>query len=134
MKGLQEIIKNIDRIEKDLEKQEVIALKKEAFRIMADSLEHYAPQDEGDLIKSSFINEPTKENGELTIQFGYGKGKAEEYAVALHEHPSRSSPPTWKGKELTFGKPGTGEKYLERPLFKAVDGMTGRLSNDIKIK
>lgn len=134
MKGLNEILKNLERIEKELEQKQMIAVKKEALRIMGDSLEHYAPQDEGDLIKSSFIDEPIKENGEINIRFGYGKGKAEEYAVALHEHPSESSPPTWEGKNLTFTKSGTGPKYLERPLMKAIDGLAERLAKDIKVK
>lgn len=134
MKGLQGILKNIEKVQKDLERQQMKALKNESNRIMKDSKEHYAPEDEGDLISEGAVSEPMKNaDGSISIKMGYGGPKSKDYAVALHEHPSASSPPTWKGKALTFTKPGTGEKYLERPFFKAVDGMAERLASDIKI-
>ncbi len=135
MKGLQDLFKTLDKIEKDLERQQMQALKNEANRIKLDSNEHYAPQDEGDLIAESYVSEPVKDNnGNISIEIGYGGPKSNPYAVALHEHPSKSSPPTWNGKKLTFTKPGTGPKYLELPLFKAIDGMSKRLASDIKIE
>lgn len=135
MSGLQNILKNIERIEKDLERQQMQALKNEAERIKLDSNEHYAPQDEGDLIAESYVSKPVKDNERtISIEIGYGGPKSNPYSVALHEHPSASSPPTWNGKELKFTKPGTGPKYLERPLFKAVDGMIDRFAADIKIE
>lgn len=133
MKGLQEILRNLDKVERDLEKKQVHALKNEANRIMADSKEHYAPEDEGDLIEEGAVSEPVKTSNGFEIAMSYGGPKSKDYAVPLHEHPSRSSPPTWKGLALEFTKPGTGEKYLERPLMKAIDGMVERLAADIKL-
>lgn len=110
------------------------ALKNEANRIMTDSKENYAPEDEGDLIAESKVGEPFKTNEGISIEMGYGGEKSSPYALALHEHPSKSSPPTWNGKKLEFTKAGTGPKYLELPTFKAVDGMVDRLAADIKIE
>lgn len=134
MKGLQEILRNLDKIQKDLEKKQLRALKNEAKRIMTDSREHYAPEDRGDLIEEGTVSEPVRTSDGFEIAMSYGGPKSNDYAVALHEHPSRSSPPTWKGVALEFTKPGTGEKYLERPLMKAIDGMVERLAEDIKIE
>jgi hypothetical protein len=134
MNGLKELLKNLDKIEKDLDRQCMQALKNEAKRIMTDSNEHYAPRDKGNLIEESQVLEPVKIGDTFAIEMGYGFGESRDYALPLHEHPSASSPPTWNGVALTFTKPGTGEKYLERPLFKAIDGMVNRLAADIKIE
>lgn len=133
MKGLNEILKNLDKIQKDLEKKQMRALKNECNRIMTDSKENYAPEDRGDLISEGVVSEPIKGDNGIEISMSYGGPKSKDYAVPLHEHPSRSSPPTWNGKQLEFTKAGTGEKYLERPLMKAIDGMIERLAEDMKI-
>lgn len=133
MNGLKGLLQNLEKVEKDLDRQCMQALKNEAKRIMTDSKEHYAPEDRGDLISEGMVYDPVKIGNTFAIEMGYGGPKSRDYAVALHEHPSASSPPTWNGVSLTFTKPGTGEKYLERPLMKAVDGMPERLAKDIKI-
>lgn len=133
MNGLKELLKNLEKVEKDLDRQCMQSLKNEAKRIMTDSNEHYAPEDRGDLIAESVVREPVKIGETFAIEMSYGNGPSRDYAVPLHEHPSASSPPTWEGVALTFTKPGSGEKYLERPLMKAVDGMPERLAKDIKI-
>ena len=131
-KGKGEISKNLLSKVKKLEKQQMQALKIEAEKIMTDSKQNYVPVDKGSLRNSGVVGDPIKEGNEISIHIGYG-GSAAPQATALHEHPSDSSPPTWEGKALTFTKPGTGPKYLEIPLMKAVDGMAERMSERIKL-
>lgn len=66
---------------------------------------------------------------EVSITFG---GAASDYARALHEHPSSSSPPSWKGKTIKFqGGRQRGVKYLERPMRFHSIGMAGRIARGV---
>jgi hypothetical protein len=69
-------------------------------------------------LKQSGTVDPPKMTSEgASLEISYG-GPAAAYATAIHEHPSGSSPPSWGTKKLKFTTPGTGTKYLEKPLFK----------------
>lgn len=133
VKGNDKVKKGLTSLLRDLEKKQLQSIKVEAELIMTDSKANYVPVDKGTLRQSGTIGDPVRKGDEITISMGYG-GAAAAYATALHEHPSESSPPTWEGKALTFTKPGTGPKYLEQPLMKAVDGMAERLASRIKLK
>lgn len=101
---------------------------REAETIMAaaDPLIPVAP-DGGTLKASGYVELPVIEGNEVSVTMGFG-GAASAYALALHEHPSDASPPSWKGKELHFSVEGTGTKYLERPFLAAVgDEMNARV-------
>lgn len=129
-KGVQDLSRNLKSLTRDLEKQQMQALKIEAELIMTDSKGNYSPRDKGHLVGTGTVFDPVKKGDEISISMGYG-GPA---ALPLHEHPSEHSPPTWEGKALTFTKPGTGPKFLELPLMKAVDGMPERIAERIKLK
>ena len=59
-------------------------------------------------------------------------GAAAAYAQAVHEHPSSSSPPSWKGKIIKFrGGRQRGVKYLERPMRFHSIGMAGRIARGV---
>jgi len=109
----------------------VAALTAEAKEILTDSKEHYVPVDEGDLMRSGRV-EKVKRDGKVThVTIKYG-GAGVPHAVAVHEHPSASSPPSWQGKRVRFHPAGRGPKYLERPIRKASSGMLNRLAKRLK--
>lgn len=133
VRGVKEVSKKLKDLTRDLEKQQMRSLKIEAERIMTDSKQNYVPVDKGTLRNTGIVNDPVKNGDEISISMGYG-GQAAPYATSLHEYSSPSNPPTWNGEPLTFTKPGTGPKFLELPLMKAVDGMLERLASRIKFK
>jgi len=85
------------------------------------------PIDTGTLKSSRFTVGPEDTSRGIEVTIGYG-GAAAPYAQAIHEHPSDASPKSWKGKTLNFSRPGTGTKYLERPLNEARKGFTQRVA------
>ena len=97
VKGGDKVKKGLTSTLKDLEKQQLQAIKVEAELIMTDSKQNYVPVDKGTLRQSGTVGDPVRNEDEITISMGYG-GAAAAYATALHEHPSESSPPTWEGK------------------------------------
>lgn len=104
-----------------------------AEEILTTSKRNFAPvaPDGGALRSSGFVRPPTKTPGgliEVAILYG---GTSAPYAVAVHEHPSRFSPPSWKGKTLNFNVGGV--KYLERPLMDAVPTLARDISRTIHL-
>ena len=109
------------------------ALGNEAEDIMAESVNVYAPFDLGTLTgnKSAFVDNPVVKGNKVSVEMGYG-GDAAAYALAIHEHPSRHSPPSWEGKEIHWRRAGSGPKYLEKPVLAAEKGFGRRIGADIE--
>lgn len=106
------------------------ALFQEAQGIMAESKESFVPVDLGTLRVSGKVQKPNIMPVGATVTMGYG-GSAAPYALAIHEHPSDASPPTWGSDDVNFKR--GGPKYLEKPLRNAIPGMLARLRVKIEV-
>lgn len=103
-------------------------LKQEADTIMVSAKESYVPKDLGNLANSGKVANPEIKGSAIQVKLGFGAG-AEEYATAVHEHPSGASPPSWaNGVKFKTG----GPKYLEKPVRLAAAGMGGRIAKKIR--
>lgn len=114
------------------------ALYQEAEQIMGESKERYVPVDDAVLKGSGFVELPAVTATGASVTMGYG-GAASAYALAIHEHLSKHSPPSWvaaeaAGRPVQFHPPDHGPKYLERPLLAALRGMAERLAARIRPK
>jgi len=116
IKGLQQAQKNLRNIAAKFPKKVKKALVKRAELIMTDSKENYCPVEFGTLKNSGHVAvDPDK----IAVTLGYG-GAAEDYAVVQHEN-------------LTF-KHEVGEaKYLEKPLFSAMETFEKDLADDCRV-
>jgi hypothetical protein len=105
--------------------------------IMADSKENYCPvaPDGGVLRSSGHVLPPIRNaEGDLIVTLVYG-GPADAYAIAVHEHLSRSSPYSWRiaeqrgdGVHFNVG----GPKYLELPVIAARDRFTDDIGEHVR--
>jgi hypothetical protein len=75
---------------------------------------------------------PERDGRTVRVRLVYG-GPAAAYALPVHEHPSRSSPPSWRGGGVTFHPAGRGPKYLERPLFEELRTMAQDMAADLAL-
>jgi hypothetical protein len=93
------------------------ALIKEGEMIMEKSQE-LVPVDYGDLKNSGSYYGSEVSKGSVEVRYGYG-GAATSYAVIQHENPEfrHTEGQTWK--------------YLEIPVFEAVQGMGPRLAASV---
>jgi len=107
------------------------ALYRRAEAIMTRSKNEFVPVEFGVLRDSGHVNPPTRERTAVRVTMAYG-GAAAAYAIAVHEHPSRFSPPSWQGVTVHFAS-GRGPKYLERPLFEAVRTLAEDLAADLRV-
>lgn len=112
------------------------ALYQEAEAIMATAKEYYVPVDHGVLRNSGFVKQPQIDGENISVTLGFG-GVAKAYAIAIHEHPSGSSPRSWRiaeaaGRPVNFSPSGAGPKYLERPLLEAAKNLVAHLGDRVR--
>lgn len=100
------------------------AIYTEAQIIMTESKRRcpVAP-DGGTLRASGMVHEPERHGRDISVMMSYGGG-AIDYAIAVHEHLSEHSPPSWveaerSGSGIHWTTPGTGPKFLEGPINEA---------------
>lgn len=110
------------------------ALYIEAEAIMAVS-ETRIQVDSGTARSSKYVAPPETSGTRHRIDMGYG-GAAGAYLLALHEHLSEHSPPSWQAAEASghgvhWSVPGTGPKFLEGPLREAAPYILGNIATRI---
>ncbi len=123
-------------------------LRLQAELIITDAKQNYVPKKLGTLRDSGLVSGPFIDGqgrdalsrftlssggvaGSIEVSMTFG-GAASAYARAIHEHPSSSSPLSWKGKTLKFqGGRQRGVKYLERPMRFHSIGMAGRIARGV---
>ncbi len=110
-------------------------------RVMTRSKDEFVPVDLGTLRKSGRVHPPTWSGSAtvpvLTVVLSYGDD-ASPYALAVHEHLSSHSPPSWKaaeraGNPVQFSPAGHGPKYLERPLNEESGNMLPYLAQEMRL-
>lgn len=95
------------------------ALYRRGEAVATDAKEHYTPIDLGPLKNEIRVFPPERQGNQISVTIAAGTGVSAPYALAVHDHPSKHSPPSWRGTTVQFSPTGTGAKYLERPLLAA---------------
>jgi hypothetical protein len=111
------------------------ALYVEAELIKTRSQKEFVPVDLGPLRSSGHVQPPRRKGREIEVTIAFG-GVSAPYALAIHEHPSQYSPPSWRGKsegEINWSPKGRGPKYLEKPLNEALKDMDARLARRLAL-
>ena len=136
--GADALVKTLAALAKGTPAMAGKALYREAERIMTDSKANYVPvaPDGGKLRASGLVQPQNVTAGGASVTMGYG-GAAAAYALAVHEHLSMHSPPSWimaewQGTGVHWHLPGRGPKYLELPFNAARKGMDTRLAAAIR--
>lgn len=136
LRGTNAMIAKMRRITLAFPLRAQMALLTEGEHIMTDSKRNYVPWDLGALATSGVVLPPVRVGKMITVHLVYGSAAA-AYALAVHEHPSSTSPASWQGKAITWsqkkGGGRRGPKYLERPMKNAQRGMAARIARRIKV-
>lgn len=132
--GTRETLEGIKSLVLERKRQARANLFNKGQDIIDDAKQNYVPVDEGDL----------RDTGKVTGHFG-GNQHGNQYAIslsfgdestpqaiAIHEYPSESNPPSWEGVDVQFKPEGRGHKYLEKPLYKALPNLLDDISEGIK--
>ncbi len=101
----------------------------EAELIMTDAKKHTPTAPDGGTLKSSGQVQPPKiSRNKVEITLGFG-GAASAYALAVHEHPSRHSPPSWDGVTIHWNV--GGPQFLKNAMDKAEAGIGNRVARHL---
>lgn len=131
IRGAASMRRRLEAIGRRFPQQVERALREEAEEVMTKSKEFFVPIDLANLKDTGKVDPVQRRGTELSVKLGYGDTSV-AYALAVHEHPSAHSPPTWEGKTIFEAGPGgRGSKYLERPMMQAIPGMDRRLAGRI---
>lgn len=108
------------------------AMRIEAETIMTTSKRDHVPVDLGTLRGSGRVGKVIKLRKDFSITMSYG-GAASAYALAIHEHLSSHSPPSWKRARVKFNPAGRGPKYLERPIRDAASSFADNVAQRLRV-
>ncbi len=134
--NLERRIKEIDRSTRENLSQTAL---EEAEAIAERSRTEFVPIDSGNLASTIKVISGEVVQGRSSLgQFTEGSAievrviagdDSTPQALAIHEHPSPHSPPSWEGVDVKFNH--GGPKYLEQPLNESIGGMVERMSGKI---
>lgn len=136
VRGVKAVAGRFARLAPETRARIALTLKAAGDSILRNS-RPYVPFENGHLYRSGSVAEPVfvSFNGPISVEISYGQtGPSREYALAVHEHISRFSPPTWLKAEavgggVNFHMPGTGPKYLEIPFKEEAARIVSRFAN-----
>lgn len=131
--GTKKMARKIADIEKQFLPNLANAMLIEAEGISTKSKRDHVPVDLGALRSSIHVTKPIIKRTKprrVTVAIRAG-GAAAPYALAVHNHPGSSDPPSWRGKIVKFNPSGRGPQYLGIPLRNAVRGMAKRIAGRI---
>lgn len=135
--GLNTMRKNLRTLAEKYPDRVAAAIYKEAQIEMTEAKKRtpVAPVDGGTLRASGMVHDPVREGNNISVLLSFG-GAAQEYAIAVHEHLSEHSPPSWIIAEenggIEWNAAGTGPKFLEGPLNESRPYMAARIGKRIK--
>lgn len=130
LRGEQDVRRRLERLMSQFDDAVPGALREEAEQVMTASKRDHVPVDLGTLRSSGHVTPAVRRGKDVEVELVYG-GAAAPYALAVHEHPSEHSPPSWQGKlvgGIDWSPEGRGPKYLEKPLNEAKAGMADRIA------
>lgn len=135
MKGAAQMIAKLKQIAAKFPDHVASAIYLEAQIIMTEAKRRCpVARDGGTLRASGTVGFPVRGPGrKISVEMGFG-GAAEAYAVAVHEHPSDYSPPSWVNHpyDINWTSVGTGPKFLENPINEAFPMLARRVAERVK--
>jgi len=111
IKGLDKAVRRLRALGGNIQKEIAPALFTEMdVEVAGRAKEEFVPVDTGALKGSIHATKPKVRRGSVSVSVVAG-GPAAPYALRVHE---------WLGAGVRWSVPGTGPKYIEKPLLAAI--------------
>ena len=128
--GIDKVSNALRALAKSVPEQAAQALNAVAEETMTDA-KMRTPVDTGNLRRTGKVHQHATPR-RLSAGLSFGT----EYALPVHEHPSKYSPPSWKAAEASgsgvhFSPSGTGPKFLENAIKFTAMFFEERIANYI---
>lgn len=136
VKGGDEMRRRIERLARQIPNEMAAALFQEVL-VEEKEMKRRCPSGPhgGTLRATITTNKPVVSGALISVTVEAG-GPAAPYGIAVHEHLSEHSPPSWKhlgADEIDWNIPGTGPKFMSGPLFESAPFMAARLNKRIDL-
>lgn len=126
--GLNKVLKalevTVDKIDKNARK----ATDENAQNLLSEAIP-LTPFSTGQLRESGKVIKTKDNQNEYMQEVSFGGGQV-NYAAAVHEMPTKRM----KTSTINWSEPGTGAKFLERPLKANMDKYRQNIINKAKVK
>jgi hypothetical protein len=138
MKGVKEMTSLLKQVAAEFPDRVAAAMYVEAQHIMTEAKRRCPVSPHGGTLRASgMVSEPERSGERISVTLSFG-GAASDYAIAVHEHLSEHSPPSWvtaeeKGDGVHWSVSGTGPKFLEGPINEAMPSMAARLADKVRL-
>lgn len=141
LRGVADLRRNLTDISRQSKENLSTATLEEAEAIAERSRNEFVPINSGNLastiqVVSGQLSQGRNDLGQFTsgsaleVRIIAGDDTTPQ-ALAIHEHPSEHSPPSWEGVNVKFQPSGRGPKYVEIPLNESIGGMAERVGGKI---
>lgn len=141
LRGVADLNRKISEISRESKENLSLAALEEAESIAERSRNEFVPIETGNLastikVVSGDLSQGRNDLGQFTsgsaveVRIIAGDDSTPQ-ALAIHEHPSQFSPPSWEGVDVQFQPSGRGPKYLELPLNESIGGMAERVGSKV---
>jgi hypothetical protein len=134
-KGAQEMIRRISQTKKQYPFEVEKALYQEAQIEATESKRRCPVAPGGGALRASIhVVGPEWEDKSVFVRIVAG-GPSAPYAIAVHEHLSEHSPPTWQPphSRIKWNVPGTGPKFIESTILESRKHMGKRVAARIQM-
>lgn len=126
IKGLDKVLKNLDKVDDKIEEKKEIALKKSSSFILDETIpitpmSPVGSATRGNLRKSGKAFTEYS-NGDLVGKITFGDGRV-DYAYRVHELSNSTN----------WSEPGTTNKYLEKTLRKNTENIKRLIVEELKL-
>lgn len=129
--GVEAMARKLRRLHKKFP-DEALQAQVQETEFLATECVKVTPRHDGHLRDSIHVP-PAEKKGNLVITKIVAGGVDASYATAVHEHPSKHDPPSWKGTTIHFKPAGTGPKFIEAPLLKAIPKLPDKIARRIDL-
>ena len=136
IKGLDELMLKLQGLGSNAMRELGTAMEQEAMKIVRVAKDR-VPQRDGELKRSIKHHDAEISGGSVSVTISAGDNLSAPYALAVHEHLSKHSPPSWRHlspSQINWNIPGTGPKYLENPLHEAEPNLCENLSRRLDLR
>ena len=136
MLGVPNVVANLRKLADMFPDKVASALYMEAQLILTEAKRRCpVAHDGGQLRASGRVQAPVREGKNISVTISFGPMA---YAIAVHEHLSEHSPPSWikaemLGHGIDWTTPGTGPKFLESVINEAMPDMARRIADRINL-
>lgn len=135
--GFAELESRLDLLKRALPGVVGAALYQEALIDMKEAKKRCPVAPDGGVLRASGTVDPPAQKGRDVFVRSHFGGPAKDYAIAVHEHLSEHSPPSWKkaGQDgINWTRSGTGPKFLESVILESASTINQRVANRIALE